>query len=66
MKQNRLMQWIEAAEARSVCLLAEEGGTSTWPKPRPTDLVLARLREQLCVGEVSRFAARFSRVRSAD
>jgi hypothetical protein len=27
MKQNQLQQWIEAAEARSVCVLAEEDPT---------------------------------------
>lgn len=43
MKQNHLLQWIEAAEARSVCVLAEEDPTRATIMPvmanvRPFDL----------------------------
>jgi hypothetical protein len=58
MKQTNLMRWIEVAEARSVWLLAEE---SLVPATRamsvetqPVHALLARLREQLCLGEAAR------------
>jgi hypothetical protein len=52
MKQTNLMRWIETAEARSVCMLAEENparanvATAT-PAAQPVQFVLLKLREQL-------------------
>jgi hypothetical protein len=67
MKQTNLMRWIETAEARSVCMLAEENparatvATAT-PAAQPIHL---KLREQLCIGDPSRSFARFHRLRRA-
>ena len=56
MKQTNLMRWIEAAEARSVWMLAEERpakalAAAALPDSQPVPSVLARLRQQLCLGE---------------
>jgi hypothetical protein len=70
MKQTNLMRWIETAEARSVCMLAEENpvratvATAT-PAAQPIQFVLLKLREQLCLGDPSRRYARFHRLRRA-
>jgi len=66
MKQTNPMRWIEAAEARSVWMLAEEHPTRTatatvLPNAQPGPSVLARLREQLCLGQATRRVARFYR-----
>jgi hypothetical protein len=66
MKQTNLMRWIEAAEARSVWMLAEERpakalAAATLPDSQPVPSVLARLRQQLCLGESTRRVARFYR-----
>jgi hypothetical protein len=67
MKQTALLRWIEAAEARSVCLIAEEDPARAAIDPasngtQPLNLLLATLREQLCLAEAAR---RLSRARSA-
>jgi hypothetical protein len=52
MKQALLFQWIEAAEARSVCLLAEENTADATINRMPINagpFALARLRRQLCL-----------------
>jgi hypothetical protein len=66
MKQTNLMRWIEAAEARSVWMLAEERPATAavaaiLPDARPVSSVLAKLREQCCLGDASRRLARFYR-----
>ena len=66
MKQTNLMRWIEAAEARSVWMLAEERPAratvaAALPGTQPTQTVLAKLRDQLCLGESTRRVARFYR-----
>ena len=68
MKQTNLMRWIETAEARSVCMLAEENparATVATPAAQPIQFVLLKLREQLCLGDPSRRHARFHRLRRA-
>ena len=68
MKQDSLLRWIEAAESRSVCLLAGEdparASVNTTPNTRLFDL--AGLRDQLCLGEATRRLSRFSGMRRAD
>lgn len=69
MKQNHLLQWIEAAEARSVCVLAEEDPTRATIMPvmgnvRPFDL--GNLRKQLCLGEAGKRLSTFSAVSFAN
>ena len=64
MKQTALLRWIEAAEVRSVCLIAEEDPARATIDPTPTsaqpfNLVLATLREQLCLAEAARCLSRF-------
>ena len=59
MKQTNLMRWIEAAEARSVWMLAEERPAratvaAALPGTQPVQTVLAKLRDQLCLGEATR------------
>jgi hypothetical protein len=59
MKQTNLMRWIEVAEARSVWLLAEESlvpatRAMSVVETQPVHALLARLREQLCLGEAAR------------
>jgi hypothetical protein len=59
MKQTNLMRWMEAAEARSVWMLAEEHPVratvaAASPGGQPTQTGLAKLREQLCLGEAAR------------
>jgi hypothetical protein len=69
MKQDALLQWIEAAEARSVCLLAEEDparASSINPTPNARLFDLASLRDQLCLGEATRRLSRISGMRRAD
>ena len=66
MKQTNLMRWIETAEARSVWMLAEERpakvlAAAALPDSQPVPSVLARLRQQLCLGESTRRVARFYR-----
>jgi hypothetical protein len=66
MKQTNLMRWIEAAEARSVWMLAEErpataAVAAVLTDAQPVPSVLAKLREQCCLGEASRRLARFYR-----
>jgi hypothetical protein len=66
MKQTNLMRWIEAAEARSVWMLAEERPAKALaavalPDSQPVPSVLARLRQQLCLGESTRRVARIYR-----
>ena len=71
MKQTALLRWIEAAEARSVCLIAEEDPARATIDPIPTsaqpfNLVLATLREQLCLAEAARCLSRFREMPPAD
>ena len=71
MKQAALLRWIEAAEARSVCLIAEEDPARAMIDPAPTsaqpfNLLLATLGEQLCLGEATRRLSRFGGMRPAD
>ena len=66
MKQTNLTRWIEAAEARSVWMMAAENSAGTavaadLPNARPVPRVLARLREQLCLDTATRRVARFYR-----
>ena len=66
MKQTNLMRWIEAAEARSVWMLAEENiagpiVAAAPPDVQPPHSLLARLREQFGLGEASRRGAPFFR-----
>jgi hypothetical protein len=71
MKQTNLMRWIEAAEARSVWMLAEERPAratvaAALPGTQPTQTVLAKLRGQLCLGDATRRRlARLYRARAA-
>jgi hypothetical protein len=70
MKQTNLMRWIEAAEARSVCMLAgEDPARLTVVTDRPNthsiQSVLLKLRGQLCLGEASRRHAGLYRSRRA-
>ena len=71
MKQTNLMRWIEAAEARSVWMLAEErparaAVAAALPGTQPIQTVLAKLRDQLCLGEATRRRlARLYRARAA-
>jgi hypothetical protein len=71
MKQTNLMRWIEAAEARSVCMLAEESPlrvaeTASMTELQPGQTVLAKLREQLFLGEGARRLVRAYRTRLAN
>ena len=71
MKQSALLRWIEAAEARSVCLIAEEGPAQASIDPIPTspqgfNLLLASLRRQLCLSDATPRISRFDEPRSAD
>jgi hypothetical protein len=65
------MRWIEAAEARSVWMLAEERPARATvavalPSAPPIPTVLAKLRDQLCLGDATRRRlARLSRARTA-
>jgi hypothetical protein len=59
MKQTNLTRWIEAAEARSVWMLAAENTAgpavaTALPDAQPVPSVLAKLREQCCLGEATR------------
>jgi hypothetical protein len=59
MKQTNLMRWIETAEARSVCMLAVENPVRAsfavaMPEMPPFHAVLAKLRDQLCLGDAAR------------
>ena len=68
MKQTHLMRWIEAAEARSVWMLAEENPArvAVLPGAQSTQTVLAKLRGQLCLGDATRQRlARLYRARAA-
>ena len=54
MKQTPLLRWIEAAEARSIRILAEEDPARAIIAPasrnaQPLNALLASLREQLCL-----------------
>jgi hypothetical protein len=67
MKQTNPMRWMEAAEARSVWMLAAENPAgaavaAALPEAQPVPSVLVRLREQLCLGEATRRVARFYRL----
>ena len=71
MKQPALLRWIEAAEARSVWLIAEEDPTRAPIGPPPSsahlfNLLLASLRKQLCLTDATHRLSRFGGVRSAD
>jgi hypothetical protein len=71
MKQPTLLRWIEAAEARSVCLIAEEDAARAPIDPTPTspqrlNLLLASLREQLCLAEATRRLSRLGGTRPTD
>ena len=71
MKQSALLRWIEAAEARSVCLIAEEDPArasidQTPTSPQRVNLLLASLRRQLCLSDATRRLSRFDKPRSAD
>jgi len=70
MKQTNLMRWIEAAEARSVCMLAEENpvraAVVALPEMQPVHALLAKLREQLCLGEAARRLAQVYRAGAAN
>ena len=62
MKQTPLLRWIEAAEARSICTLAEENPARIIVAPasrsaQPLNALLARLREQLCLGKATGHAS---------
>jgi len=65
MKQTNLMRWIEAAEARSVWMLADEDPVRATvialPEMQPVQALLAKLREQLCLGEAARRLAQVYR-----
>jgi hypothetical protein len=64
MKQTNLMRWMEAAEARTVFMLAEEHPARTivaTPNAQPIQMLRARLREQFCLGEASKRLARLYR-----
>jgi len=71
MKQTNLMRWMEAAEARSVWMLAEEHAVRATiavalPGVQPTQTGLAKLRGQLCLGDATRQRlARLYRSRAA-
>ena len=63
MKQTPLLRWIEAAEARSIHRLAEEDPARAIVAPaswtaQPFNALLARLREQLCLGKTIGHPAR--------
>ena len=54
MRQSPLLRWIEAAEARSIRILAEENPARAIFAPasrnaQPLNALLASLREQLCL-----------------
>ena len=54
MRQTPLLRWIEAAEARSIRILAEENPARAIIAPasrnaQPLNALLASLREQLCL-----------------
>ena len=56
MRQTPLLRWIEAAEARSIRILAEEDPARaiiatrvTERNAQPLNALLASLREQLCL-----------------
>jgi hypothetical protein len=71
MKQPTMLRWIEAAEARSVHLLAEEDPARSAIDPTLTsaqrfNLLLASLREQLCLAETTRRLSRLGGMRPAD
>jgi len=56
MRQTPLLRWIEAAEARSIRMLAEENPARAIIAPasrnvHPLNALLARPREQLCLGK---------------
>jgi hypothetical protein len=57
MKQTPLLRWIEAAEARSICTLAEENPARiVAPASRnaqPLNALLVSLRDQLCLGRTT-------------
>jgi hypothetical protein len=65
------MRWIEAAEARSVWMLAEERPARATvavavPSTQAVQTGLAKLRDQLCLGEATRRRlARLYRARAA-
>jgi hypothetical protein len=71
MKQTNMMRWMEAAEARSVWMLAEEHPvratvTAASPGEQLTQTGLAKLRGQLCLGDATRQRlARLYRPRAA-
>ena len=70
MKQTNLMRWIEAAEARSVCMLAEENPvraavTASMTELQPVQTALAKLREQLFLGDAAWRLMRVYRTRLA-
>jgi hypothetical protein len=59
MKQTALLRWIEVAEHARFCLLAEEHPRPDTVDPRSIsaqspNTLLARLREQLYLGETRR------------
>jgi hypothetical protein len=70
MKQTNLMRWIEVAEARSVCMLAEEdpvrAAATASMAEQPVHTVLVKLREQLFLGEAARRLVRAYRTRLAN
>jgi hypothetical protein len=62
MKQSTLLGWIETAESARFCRLAEEDPRRVEPTPArtlPSNPLLARLREQLCLGEAIDRLSRF-------
>ena len=66
MKQTNLTRWIEAAEARSVWMMAAENSAGTAVaadllNAQPVPSILARLREQLCLDTATRRLSRFYR-----
>ena len=71
MKQTNLMRWIEAADVRSVWMLAGENTTgaalaAALPDAQPVPSGLARLREQFCLGEATRRLLALYRTRSEE
>ena len=70
MKQTALLRWIEMAECARFCLLAEEDPkrvktAPTLTSPTPPNLILANLREQLCLSHAIDRLSRFAGLRPA-
>ena len=71
MKQTASLRWIETAERARFCLIAKEDPSRVAIDPssngvQPFNLLLATLREQLCLAEAARRLSRFSGIPPAD